>query len=49
MNRLVSWWDTHQITLYLAAIAAGATLGLAAPGLAPTLEHSIGGCKKNGV
>lgn len=41
MNRLVSWWDTHQITLYLAAIAAGATLGLAAPGLAPTLEHSI--------
>jgi len=41
VNGLVSWWDAHQIALYLAAIAAGAAIGLAAPGLAPTLEHSI--------
>lgn len=41
MNRIVAWWDAHQILLYLAAIAVGAALGLAAPQLAPTLEHSI--------
>ncbi|MCT1999413.1 arsenic resistance protein [Brachybacterium muris] len=41
MNRLVSWWDAHQIALYLVAIAVGAAIGLAAPGIAPLLEHSI--------
>ncbi|GIM67412.1 arsenic resistance protein [Planomonospora venezuelensis] len=38
---LVAWWDTHQVLLYLAAILAGAVLGLSAPGTAPTLEHTI--------
>ncbi len=41
MHRTVQWWDKRQVPLYLAAIVAGAALGLAAPGLAPTLEHSI--------
>ena len=41
MNRIVTWWDAHQIPLYLAAIAAGTTLGLASPRLSPTLELSI--------
>lgn len=41
MKRGVEWWDRQQIVLYLAAIAAGAAIGLAAPQLAPTLEHSI--------
>nr|WP_276549730.1 arsenic resistance protein [Brachybacterium muris] len=38
---MVSWWDAHQIALYLVAIAVGAAIGLAAPGIAPLLEHSI--------
>ena len=37
----VRWWDKYQVTLYLLAIAVGGVVGLAAPGLAPTLEHSI--------
>ncbi|ASR55729.1 bile acid:sodium symporter [Cellulomonas sp. PSBB021] len=41
MGRAVQWWDEKQIPLYVAAIAAGAVLGLAAPGLALTLERSI--------
>lgn len=41
MTRIVLWWDAHQIPLYLAAIAAGAALGLAAPQTAPALERSI--------
>lgn len=38
---LVSWWDEHQVLLYLVAIGAGAALGLSAPGTAPTMEHAI--------
>lgn len=38
---MVEWWDAHQIPLYLAAIVLGALVGLSAPGVAPTLEHSI--------
>ena len=37
----VRWWDRYQVTLYLLAIAVGGVVGLATPGLAPTLEHSI--------
>lgn len=38
---IVEWWDSYQIPLYLVAIVIGALVGLAAPGAAPTLEHSI--------
>lgn len=41
MNRAMEWWDRAQMPLYLVAIAVGAVVGLAAPGLAPALEHSI--------
>ena len=41
ITRAVQWWDRVQIPLYLVAIALGAVVGLAAPGLAPALEHSI--------
>lgn len=41
MRRVVDAWDTHQIPLYVAAIALGAIVGLSAPELAPTLEHTI--------
>ena len=37
----VRWWDRYQVTLYLLAIAVGGVVGLATPGLAPTLEHAI--------
>ena len=39
--RLVSWWDTHQVSLYLGAIALGAVIGLLAPAVAPGLELAI--------
>lgn len=38
---VVRWWDAHQVGLYLAAIALGAGVGLAAPSIAPALEHAI--------
>lgn len=41
MSGLVTWWDDHQVPLYLAAILAGGLLGLVAPAAAPTLEHGI--------
>ncbi|MEV6344293.1 arsenic resistance protein [Actinoplanes sp. NPDC051851] len=41
MQHAVEWWDRRQIPLYLAAIAVGAVVGLAAPGAAPALEHAI--------
>ncbi|KAA0973086.1 arsenic resistance protein [Paeniglutamicibacter gangotriensis] len=41
MPRIIRWWDKHQISLYLAAIALGASTGLAVPQLAPDLERSI--------
>lgn len=41
MRPFVEWCDRSQVPLYLAAIAAGAIVGLVAPGLAPMLEHSI--------
>lgn len=41
MPRIIGWWDSHQVPLYLAAILAGAAVGLAAPQLAPALEHFI--------
>lgn len=41
LRSIVEWWDSCQIPLYLAAILLGALVGLAAPGAAPTLEHSI--------
>ncbi|WP_285362798.1 bile acid:sodium symporter [Microbacterium sp. LMC-P-041] len=40
-DALVEWWDRHQIALYVAAILIGVAVGLSAPQLAPTLEHSI--------
>jgi arsenite transporter len=41
MNRIIGWWDDHQVLLYMAAIVVGAAVGLVAPQLAPALEHSI--------
>ena len=41
IGNIVRWWDTHQIVLYLLAIAAGGTVGLVLPQVAPILEHSI--------
>lgn len=41
LGPLVEWWDRRQITLYVVAIGIGAALGLAAPQVAPALEHSI--------
>lgn len=38
---MVAWWDKHQISLYLMALAAGAGLGLLAPAAAPMFEHAI--------
>lgn len=35
------WWDTHQVPLYLLAIAAGSVVGLIAPATAPSLERTI--------
>lgn len=39
--RLVTWWDDHQIGLYLAAITAGAAVGLTASAATPGLERAI--------
>lgn len=41
LSRLVAWWDRHQVPLYLAAILAGALLGLAVPWAAPALGASV--------
>ena len=38
MQRIVDWWDTHQVALYIAAIVLGGALGILAPGAAPTLS-----------
>jgi len=37
----VTWWERHQVLLYLAAIAAGAVVGLLVPGSAQPLEVMI--------
>lgn len=41
MQRTVGWWEERQVWLYLAAIAAGAAVGLIAPGAAEPLELGI--------
>lgn len=41
MKSAVSWGERHQAALYLAAIAAGAAVGLLAPGVAPWMEAAI--------
>ncbi|WP_091232138.1 arsenic resistance protein [Microbacterium sp. 3J1] len=41
MSSLVAWGERHQIGLYLAAIAAGAAVGLVAPDIAHPLEIAI--------
>lgn len=41
MNRIIGWWDEQQVLLYMVAILTGAAVGLAAPEIAPALEHSI--------
>ncbi|MBJ7288992.1 bile acid:sodium symporter [Williamsia sp.] len=38
---VVATLERFQIAFYLLALAAGAAIGLAAPGAAPTLEHAI--------
>ena len=38
---LVDRMEHHQVVIYLLAMVAGAGIGLAAPGLAPSLEHAI--------
>ncbi|GLY29520.1 bile acid:sodium symporter [Kineosporia sp. NBRC 101731] len=38
---MIARMEQHQVALYLAALAAGALLGLAAPALGPGLEHAI--------
>lgn len=37
MQRLVDWWDRHQVALYIAAIICGGVFGVLAPGAAPVL------------
>ena len=41
MQRLVGWWDTHQVALYIAAIILGGVFGIVAPDLAPVLAAAI--------
>lgn len=41
MAKIITWWDRHQVALYLAAIAIGAAIGLGRPTFAPALEHLI--------
>lgn len=41
MKSTAQWLDRHQIMLYLAALVAGAVIGLAAPGLATPAETII--------
>lgn len=38
---LVAWWDRRQVPLFVAAIAAGAVLGLLLPDIGPRLEPPI--------
>lgn len=38
---VVQWWDTHQIALYLLALAVGAAVGLTAPSAAPAFELAV--------
>ncbi|WP_085369620.1 arsenic resistance protein [Leifsonia sp. NCR5] len=38
MRRIVDWWDTHQVALYIAAILAGGVFGVLAPAAAPVLS-----------
>ncbi|KQM83641.1 arsenic resistance protein [Agromyces sp. Leaf222] len=37
MQRLVNWWDRHQVALYVAAIFFGGVFGILAPAAAPVL------------
>ncbi|MFB9309789.1 ACR3 family arsenite efflux pump ArsB [Agromyces hippuratus] len=37
MQRLVDWWDRHQVALYVAAILFGGVFGVLAPSAAPVL------------
>lgn len=41
MPRVVQWWDTYQIPLYLLALGAGVLIGLTVPATAPTFEMAI--------
>jgi ACR3 family arsenite transporter len=41
VRRLVDFGDRHQVGLYLLALAAGALVGLTAPGSSPSLERAI--------
>ena len=38
MQRLVDWWDRHQIALYVVAILFGCVFGVLAPAAAPVLR-----------
>lgn len=38
MQRLVDWWDRHQVVLYVAAIIIGGVFGILAPAAAPVLS-----------
>jgi len=37
MQRVVNWWDRHQVSLYVAAILVGGVVGVLAPEAAPVL------------
>lgn len=41
VRTVVEWWERHQVALYLAAIAAGALVGLLVPAVAHPLERAI--------
>lgn len=41
LGRVAAGVERHQVAVYVAAMAAGAALGWAAPVTAPTLEHAI--------
>lgn len=38
MQRVVVWWDRHQVALYVAAIVIGGVFGVLAPSAAPVLS-----------
>ena len=41
MPRVIEWGERHQVVLYLAAIVAGAAVGLGVPGTANSLQVAI--------
>lgn len=41
MGAAVAWWERHQVSLHLVAIALGSSVGLLVPAVAELLEVAI--------